>query len=872
VADTGAPLIVEPRPLLAFPPPSVGKIPPADGPTPFRPVRRPSAGRQGTRLAPQFNALRDALAAERAQLGETAAAADPELVAVFDLAGTVDGFLRAAAAVDGLEFLADLQEDRVDPDDDFYYGTVGEVSEDSVPHSLYMVMTNAQAVTELVRMFDLWQQDQAVKFEQGLNPLKEVFGLLRAVRRWGPEDRVRETGLLEKWAEDLAIVGAQGTSRIEIELWFRADSADRARAEARIGEIVSAAGGSVIRTSQQPAIAYHGVLADVPMSAVETVLVAGVDAVELLTTETIMMIAPAMPMTLPAVEPITGVRIAFDATRPSGPPRVGLLDGLPLASHVALEGRVVIDDPDDRSAHYATDQRNHGSAMASLISHGDLADPGPAILQPIYVRPVLQPHELFARTEIVPRDELLVDLIHRAFHRMFEGDGEADPSAPSVRVVNLSVGDPTRAFIRHLSPLARLLDWLAHRYNLVVVVSGGNHDVGGSTIDRDLLADRERAASIVSASLHAHARLRRLLSPAEAVNAITVGGLHADSVEVDLPDTVLDLLPAGVPASYSPAGFGFRRSVKPEVMLPGGRQIFGAPPPGSGDAVELRPADTIGLGPGLAVASPGIGGETDAVSYTHGTSNAAALATRSVSQIFDVLEALQAPDGEFSFPDAQYHPVLAKTLLVHAASWQDLLPTMRDLLALPNQHVRRELTRTLGYGPVRAERVATADRVRVVLLAAGSTNRDQRHTYFFPLPDSLSASTHWRRLTITLGWLSPVNARSQKYRMARLWFSPPRDELAVAPVEADHFAVEKGTVQHQVLEGDAAVAFVKGSMLAIDVDCRSDGGAFASPIRYGLAASIEVAQNVQIDIHNEVRSRLQQEVQERARAQIGARQ
>ena len=129
---------------------------------------------------------------------------------MFDLAGTVETFLRAAARIDGLEFLSDLQEDRVEADDAFFCETEGEPSDDAVPQSLCMVMTNAQAVGELVRRFERWQQDKSVKFARGLGPLKEVFGLLRSIRRWGPEDRVRETGLLDQWAEDVQVAGAQG--------------------------------------------------------------------------------------------------------------------------------------------------------------------------------------------------------------------------------------------------------------------------------------------------------------------------------------------------------------------------------------------------------------------------------------------------------------------------------------------------------------------------------------------------------------------------------------------------------------------------------------------------------------------------------------
>ncbi len=808
---------------------------------------------------------------ERADLGESTTQADPELVAVFDLAGSVDGFLRATAGVAGLEFLADLQEDRVDSDDDFHFVKDDEIDGATVPQTLYMVMTNAQAVGELVRLFALWQADPKVKFETGLNPLKEVFGLLRAIRRWAAEDRVRETGLLEQWAEDLQVVGPQGKARVEIELWYRAEQAARDQAERAVVELVNRTGGGVVTTTELGAIAYHALLAEIPMSAVAAVLESGLDAIELLQANAILMVSPSRPMAFPSASVVPGLALPFDPQLPSGKPRVALLDGLPMANHDALQNRLVVDDADDWAGEYPVQRRSHGSAMASLIIHGDLADPGLPLKEPIYVRPILKPHPLFSDQEVVPNDVLLVDLIHRAIHRMFEGDDSAEPVAPSVRIVNVSVGDPSRVFVRRLSPLARLLDWFAHRYNLVIVVSAGNHDAVSASIAAEALADSPATAVAVSRALHDGARHRRLLSPAEAINVLTVGGTHDDGVDVAESSTVIDPLPAGVPAAYSPVGFGFRRSVKPEILLPGGRQFVQAPPPGLAGDIELRPAVTVGPGPGLAAAAPGLSGETAAQAYSCGTSNAAALAARTLNAIFDKLEALTDDAAEFPFPDAQYHPVLAKTLLVHAAGWHELLPTMRDLLGLSGQATRRELTRILGYGPVRSERVAAARSFRVVLLGAASISADQRRTFQFPLPDSLATSTAWRRLTITLGWLSSVSMQSQKYRGARLWFAPPQEDLAVAPVEADHFAVEKGTVQHQVLEGEAASGFVTGSALEVNVDCRADCGKFAAPVRFGIAASLEVSEAVAIDVHAEVRQRLRQEVQERARAQVAAR-
>lgn len=863
MADAGAPLN-EPRPLLAFPPPDAGPIPPRESRPPFRPVRRPGAGRQGIRLTPQFRSLRDALEQDRAQLVDTTTAPDPELVAVFDLAGTVERFVRAAAGIDGLEFLADLQEDRVEPDEEFFYEEEGEPSDDEVPQSLYMVMTNAQAVGELVRLFELWQEDQSVTFERGLAPLKEVFALLRRIRRWGPEDRVRETGLLDQWAEDVEVVGAQGTSRVEIELWYRNDPVIRQAAQDEVVSLVQRLDGEVIRSAHRAEIAYHGVLADIPMSHVQRALDEGPEAIELLTAERIMLVSPSLPMAFPSSEPVAGAAPPFDVTLPIGLPRVALLDGVPMANHDALANRLIIDDPDDRASRYVLAQRNHGSAMSSLIMHGDLSAPGESLRQPLYVRPIFEPHPHFARTEVVPPDELLVDLVHRAFHRVLEGDGDDDPAAPSVRVFCLAVGDPARAFVRRLSPLARLLDWLAATYNVVIIVSGGNVD-GRPAIDLEDVPDGDQRHSAVMRSLHERARYRRLLAPAEAINALTVGALHTDQADVDLPDTVLDVVAPGFPASYSPVGYGYRRSVKPDVLLPGGRQVFRAPPPGGTGLAELTVHDNPAVGPGLAAAAPGMSGETDAISYSCGTSNATALAARTVSQIFDLLEELRHEDGEFPFPDPQYHPVLAKALLVHAAGWHDELPRLGDLLRLSGQQVRRELTRILGYGVVHIDRATSAASHRVLLLGAGSIERDQRQTFQFPLPDALSSSTEWRRLTITLGWFSPVNVHSQKYRMARLRFSATGDDLAVTPSEADSNAVLKGTVQHQVLQGAAATGYANGSALSIDVDCRVDAGTSLPPIRYGLAASLEVGPAVRSDIHADVRTRLREQVRERAR-------
>lgn len=368
--------MTEPRPLLAFAPAVTGPIP--TGMPRFIPgPRTPTAARQGRRLAPQFAALQEALAAGRTQTADVTAEPDPELVVVFDVAGTVDRFIRAVAGIKGLEFLAELAEDPTEPDEDFYYETDGEATDAAVPETLYMVMSNAQAVTELVRLFELWQANPDITFERGLAPLKQAFSLLRAVRRWGTADRIRETGLLQAWTEDVAVAGGQGFTRVEIELWFRDNAARRTAVQADIERLITTARGTLISSAVVPSIDYHAVLADFPYDQVQAVLERGPEAIELLTTESIMFVAPARPMTTPALELAADLSSTASLAPPrDAAPRVALLDGLPMANHTALTGRLIIDDPDERARRYSSGQQHHGTAMASLICNGDLSSPG----------------------------------------------------------------------------------------------------------------------------------------------------------------------------------------------------------------------------------------------------------------------------------------------------------------------------------------------------------------------------------------------------------------------------------------------------------------------------------------------------------------
>lgn len=54
---------------------------------------------------------------------------------------------------------------------------------------------------------------------------------------------------------------------------------------------------------------------------------------------------------------------------------------------------------------------------------------------------------------------------------MFEGDNGGDPVAPSVRIINFSVGIADYHFAGKMSPLARMLDWLSNKYHVLFINS-----------------------------------------------------------------------------------------------------------------------------------------------------------------------------------------------------------------------------------------------------------------------------------------------------------------------------------------------------------------------------------------------------------------
>jgi hypothetical protein len=231
--------------------------------------------------------------------------------------------------------------------------------------------------------------------------------------------------------------------------------------------------------------------------------------------------------------------------------------------------------------------------------------------------------------------------------------------------------------------------------------------------------------------------------------------------------------------------------------------------------------------------------------------------SRAAGMLYEVLDELRAdPGGEII--DTVPRSVWLKALLAHGADWGDAGLRLEDLLRTPgnSRQFKEYLTRLIGYGAVDVSRVRECTAYRATAISGGVLSVDQAHTHRYPLPPSLSGQRGRRRLTLTLAWLSPVNPRHQAWRRADLWFAPPKDPLQVERRQADWRAARRGTLQHEVLEGDEAAVFVDGDNLEIQVNCRAEAGTLEEGVPYTLIITLEAAEEIGVPIYDEVRVRV----------------
>ncbi len=794
------------------------------------------AGRQAERIGPKFTRLVEVLArgGGALELRADATALAPERLLVFEVRGAIGSFADAIRRVPGLE-LVDEEEMQSD-------------EQDKHPVAYLMVPD----LTALSNIESLWRRWRAGQLVRGETVWSNVFETLRDLRPWGPADRV------QSYEGDILAVEIEGLGegelvRLEIELVFRVNAAAAAENSQIVIAAVGARGGRLISQARIEDIAYHALLVDLPVWAVRQIIAQAPDGIA--GVESVMHIRPQSVATVIEVDDRVEPFPEAIPPRALGEPILALLDGVPVGNHLLLADHVRIDDQFDLVPDALVAHRRHGTAMASLIVHGDRNRIEPSLPRQIHVVPVMGNGDAF------PSNRLVIDMIFLAVTRLRE-------TAPSVMIVNLSLGNARRPFHGQLSAWARLIDRLAHRFGLLFIVSAGNQverfgvPAYLTSIAYEAAAGLDRATAMLTA-INNIAADRRLISPAETVNGVTIGACNDDAVSAAdraLARALIDPFPDHRTANPSSSlGPGFANAVKPDILMPGAREHLQVVR--SHDYIDVRPSGPA-RGAGLRVAAPPANGRENLDGFTNGTSAAAALASRTCHRIHDALE--ETYGAEFLRLPAINRAVILKALLVHPARWpDDIAELIRRTIGPAGQgqasRQKDNIRRFLGYGCVDADEAVACASDRATFFATGTLQRDRTATIAVPVPVAIGGQARPHMLAATLAWFTPVSPGRKSYRSCKLKILDPTeiDALAVAAYknQPDGNQTNRGTVFSRCWSGNSAPVVGPDMTIALQVQRDPDQGAIVDePVIYGLAVTLTMPGELRI--YEQVRARI----------------
>ena len=825
----------------------------------------PSHAKQVSRLRPKLEALQKVLDDSAMLFQKAPEGIEPERTLVFEVAGETKSFYTAINNLgDNAEWILETSEDRP-VSNDFYVTKKNSELPDETKNifttKIYCVLTNNTALSEMLSLWNKYAADESMIFQKGKTGLRDVFKQLDDVHVWGYKERLEETGILEAWKADLEQESSFSEVTCEIELFYRKSKKFQQFHANNLIRLLENEGGKVLAQTVIDEINYHAILASLPRQKVQSIIDKK-DEVSLVTAEQIMFFRPTgQSVTIPNMN-------ISDASKPINMPSVienepiiALFDGLPQENHPYLDGILNIDDPDNYTEQYIIPWRIHGTSMASLIAHGDLNNIKHQITHKIYVRPIMRPRRLLDKyEEEIPNDRLIVDTIHRAVRRLFEYD--EGRVAPTVRVINLSIGIRYRRFDHTVSPLARLLDWLSYKYRVLFIVSAGNYQDEldtGITFDDFSALDIEKRTEIIIQTLDKNKRIQKILSPSESINSLTIGASFSDESTFG-PDQI-HLLPCSdnMVSPISTFGKGINNSIKPDIIFDGGRcalrQNFKNPTQLSWRISQTRPPGSLSAAP-LNLANNEL-----KEMHSFGTSNAAAMVSHEASRCFDVITEIFDSTNEI----LPYNLValLIKTMLVHGSEWGELTELFNSALGEPKKF-KDSFYRFFGYGKPNIDKVVECAKNRITLLGYGELENNHAHIFDLPLPFHEFTHTRiLRRLTVTLAYFCPVNPSWQSYRDAKLWFNMEKSkkDFIGERINASWQAVQRGSLQHEIFESDKIIPWDEEGIIKLKVNC---SGTSISPFKgilpYALMVSFEIKAGVDIDVYERVTAKIRSKI------------
>jgi hypothetical protein len=364
------------------------------------------------------------------------------------------------------------------------------------------------------------------------------------------------------------------------------------------------------------------------------------------------------------------------------------------------------------------DQHGHGSGVASLASYYALNIANGASNQGRFW--IASARILDENNEL--KDRLLSAVLEEVV-AAFQPIG--------IKIFNLSVNvvnRPWNASTRRLHPkrswVARTIDRLVRKYDVVFVVSSGNLAI-------DTVKSLHAGKPYPSYFSHDTCSI---LDPAQAALAITVGSLAATTQLVGPVGQMTAIAEKDQPSPFTRIGPGIRREFKPEVVEYGGNLAFDH----SLSIVRQNP------GCNIVVAS---GTLSPSITTSFGSSFSTPKVTWQLARLLEDLQSLHI----------EPHSVLLRALIVSSAQYPQSHACREVIEALPENVDFRNI---LGYGVPDAYRGTFCDDYTVTMFYQGTLASNKVALFDIPVPEILvSAGRAPKSISITLAFDPEVHNR-----------------------------------------------------------------------------------------------------------------
>lgn len=296
--------------------------------------KRISSSQQAERHSSAFDDI--ARSVDRLSLGveasENPAAATPDRALVFETIGPVAKFAQAAREL-GFEWLGeDLPEY-----DEVSALEIQEEGETPKMGVLYLTMPSLDGLKRLLALWNRYSNNESAP--EGRKEWWALFGYLSDLRVWSAKDRVDPS--ISTYVAEALRRSPEDQIRIEIDLWFHDDPAERAKALEMISAVIRLLDGVVHEQAEIPDIKYHAILAQIPAgAALELTNLSGPLAIA----DAVMSVRPQSIFYSDRVEERPDADVAESRGVPtainSSPALAAILDGYPVQDHELLRNRV----------------------------------------------------------------------------------------------------------------------------------------------------------------------------------------------------------------------------------------------------------------------------------------------------------------------------------------------------------------------------------------------------------------------------------------------------------------------------------------------------------------------------------------------------